>query len=200
MIAAPDFPVSTPGRPGAGPASTDERSEPGDLSFVASSVFRLSAAPGGLLAGLVEPHRVVAAGHSQGAADALAMTLAHCCRDPRVGAAVIVAGAERPDFFGTYQYASNHTPVLLEQGDWDRYLTVDGTRRLYRRLSSPKFLLVMRGADHNTAKEDAQSEPTRLLAQVVVDFCDHYVKNVDIGDRQAREVHQAGFAELTAAP
>jgi predicted dienelactone hydrolase len=202
VIAAPDFPASTGGRtgPGAGPATTDdEGSEPGDLSFTASSVLRLSAAPEGLLTRLVDPRRMVAAGHSQGAADALAMTVAQCCRDHRVSAAVIVAGAERPDRFGAYQYAANHTPVLLEQGGRDRYLSVDDASRLYARLSSPKFLLVLRGADHNTPQGDAEDEPTRLLAQVIVDFCDHYVKDVDIGDRLQREVRDSEFADLTEA-
>jgi len=203
VIAAPDFPASTSQRerPGTGPATTaDEGSEPGDLSFTATSVLRLSAAPDGPLAGLVDPRRVIAAGHSQGAADALAMTFAQCCRDQRVDAAVIVAGAERPDLFGAYRYAANHTPTLVEQGDRDRYLTVDGARQLYGHLSTPKFLLVLRGADHNTPKQDADDEPTRLLAQAVADFCDHYIKGVDIGDRLAREAHDSGFADLTAAP
>lgn len=203
VVAAPNFPSSTSDRrgPGAGPASTDdERSEPGDLSFVATSVIGLGATPGSRLVGLVDGHRVIAAGHSQGAADALAMTFAACCRDPRIVAAVIVAGVELPGIFGAYELATAHVPVLVEQGDQDRYLSVPGARQLFLALASPKYLLVLHGADHDTSKGDAGSGKTRVLDQAVIDFCDRYAKGIDAGDRLARDTSAVGFAELIAAP
>jgi len=199
VIAAPNFPTSTSDGNGAGPAGGDDESaEPGDLSFVATSVIRLNADSSSPLYRLVDARRVVAAGHSQGAVDALAMAFAACCRDARVGAAVVVAGIDVPERFGAYRFAT-HTPVLLEQGDQDPYLSVGGARQLYSRLASPKYLLVLRGTDHNTSKGDATSGAPRVLSQAVVDFCDRYVKGV-AGGLLERDAGAAPFAELAEAP
>ena len=201
VIAAPDFPSSTGGGGRTGePSTDDEASEPGDLGFTATSVARLSAGRAVPLAGLVDSRRLIVAGHSQGAVDALAVTLAACCRDTRVTAAVIVAGIDLPGLFGAYQYATTRAPVLIEQGGQDPHLSVAGDRSLYSRLGSPKALLVMPGEGHNTSKGDAGAGPTRLLAQAVVDFCDRYVKGAGDRARLGRDVAASALAELSESP
>jgi dienelactone hydrolase len=199
VIAAPNFPSSSSDRTGRGAvASTDdERSEPGDLSFVATSVIRLSAATTGPLAGRVDPKRLIAAGHSQGAADALAMTLADCCRDARVTAAIVVAGIDVPERFGTYRFSTGPA-VMVEQGDRDRYLSVTGARHLYDRLARPKVLLVMHGTDHNTSRRDAGAPPTRLLADAIIDFANHAAKDGSDAALQ-HDVAADASAELSTA-
>jgi dipeptidyl aminopeptidase/acylaminoacyl peptidase len=88
VVAAPAFPVATAdAEPGAW--IEDLPNLPADVSFVADQMVKSEA-------GLVDPGRIGAAGHSMGAMVTLTVAANTCCHDARVKAAVVLAGRETP--------------------------------------------------------------------------------------------------------
>jgi len=194
VVAGPNLPSLRRPAPGQGPASeADARSEPGDLSFV---IGALATSP---LGDVVDTSHVIAAGHSDGAIDALAVALAQCCHDPRIGAVVSIAGAEEAGTFGAYT-AAGPVPLLVVQGDHDVHLTVGDAHAIYNPAAAPKFLLILRGADHNTSLLDVGAQPATLLADEVVAFSDRYAKNLPTVAGMDRDAASAGFADLMHQP
>lgn len=114
VVAAPLFPLSSSETPG-GPDGGDIGNQPGDMSFVIDQVLKASAAANGPLSGLVDPHEVGAAGHSNGAITTLGLVANSCCRDARIKAAVVMAGTTEGLGHGTYELAK--APPLLVVSD-----------------------------------------------------------------------------------
>ena len=114
VVAAPLFPLSSSETPG-GPDGGDIGNQPGDMSFVIDQVLKAGSAPNGPLSGLVDPHEVGAAGHSNGAITTLGLVANSCCRDTRIKAAVVMAGTTEGLGHGTYEMAK--APPLLVVSD-----------------------------------------------------------------------------------
>src|SRR5262249_55675732 len=100
VVAAPTYPLSHHGAPG-GATVTDFPHQPGDLSFVLTSVLARSRAPRGPLHGVIDPSEIAFVGHSLGAATTLGASVNTCCADRRVRATVSIDGLE-VTFNGTF--------------------------------------------------------------------------------------------------
>jgi dienelactone hydrolase len=118
VVAAPTFPILS-GAPG-GASHTDYVKTFGDASFVIGQVLALG--PDQPLAGMVDPARIAAAGHSDGEVIAFGLGFLACCRDPHVRSVIAMAGdlanANNPSVRDT------GTPILhiMETGDeYDPY-------------------------------------------------------------------------------
>jgi len=109
VVAAPQFPLTNDHTPG-GPDAGDVVNQPGDMSFIVTSVLNASAHPNTTLSDLVDPNEVGAAGHSNGAITTLGLIANTCCKDQRVKAAVVMAGDEVPFSGGTYEMAAAPPP------------------------------------------------------------------------------------------
>ena len=94
------------------------------------------------LSGLVDPERVVAAGHSAGAG----ASYRFAGTDPRVDAAILYSvgtgreGSEMPD--------PPDVPTMVMLGDTDDIIPADTTRELYGRLDQPRFLVEIADSGH----------------------------------------------------
>ena len=148
VVAAPVFPLGNADTPG-GAQESDVINQPGDMSFVITSMLALSGAPAGTstFAGLVDPSRVAVAGHSDGAESALAVAYSRRYRDPRVRASVILSGAEMSGI-GGYSYPSGSPPLLAVQGTADTFNEPQYTYTYFRHARRPKYLLRLIGAEH----------------------------------------------------
>ena len=205
LVAAPTFPRTGHGAPGGLDAS-DYRNEPADVTFVITQTFVLGASAAGPLAGRVEPGRVEVVGHSLGAEVVLGL-LNSCCRDPRLVAAVSLAGSEQfnpgvPAFPKAGYFADLTVPLLLVHGDADAENPYDRSVTAYAGASPPKFFVTLKGVGHRAPYENSpSSDPTaRVVAKTTVDFLDAYVK----GDgralkRLAHDGNVANVASLQAA-
>ena len=100
VVAAPVFPLENANAPG-GPDESDLVNQPADMRFVISRMLAASSAGSGPLAGLLDPKQIAVAGQSDGGDTALAVAYNRYYRDPRVGAAVILSGAELPASVGS---------------------------------------------------------------------------------------------------
>ena len=142
VVAAPLFPISGSGLSGP-PREDDMANQALDLREVISAVTGL-ARPGRVLAGLLDPTEVAVAGHSDGAETAAASVLVTTDEDPRIKAALLVAG-QLPTWGQIHPVA---VPTLVVQGSADVINPPQLSQQLYERLRSPKVYLDVTGAGH----------------------------------------------------
>lgn len=141
VVAAPVLPGESAITPG-GPNRADLPNEPGDLRFVIDRLLGDSS-----LSPLIEDSRIAVAGHSDGGSAALAVAYDDRYRDPRVGAAVVLAGADLPGIT-PFAFPADGPPLLAVQGDADPVNPPAATAAFYDRATVPRFLLSVRGGGH----------------------------------------------------
>jgi dienelactone hydrolase len=206
LVAAPTFP-RTSHAAAAGLDASDYANEPADVRFVIDETLAESAAPTGTLAGRVDATRVGVAGHSLGAEVVLGL-LNRCCRDPRLRAAVSLAGSEQfnpgvPAFPLAGYFVDGHVPLLLVHGDADTENPYDRSVTAFAGATPPKFFESLHGAGHRTPYQasPADDATARVVTRTTVDFLDVYLK----GDpralpRLARDGSVRDVASLQAVP
>ncbi len=146
VVAAPLFPLSSSETPG-GADGGDIGNQPGDLSFVIDQVLKASAAANGPLSGLVDPNEIGAAGHSNGAITTLGLVANSCCRDTRVKAAVVMAGATEGLGGGHYELAEA-PPLLVVQDLHDGLVPYADAVAIFNQAQGPKALLALDWDSH----------------------------------------------------
>ena len=198
VVAAPVFPLSNPGAPG-GPTEADLPNQPGDMSFVISRMVRASRAAGGVLSGLIAANEIAVAGQSDGGDTALAVAYDPRYKDARVGAAVILSGAEIPSL-SAFTIQPGGPPLLATQGTADTINPPGYTSAFYDPAPAPKYLLQLLGAEH-LPPYSTEEPQLRIVEQVTTAFLDGALKN---GQRSLARMRSAGnvsgIATLSADP
>jgi len=143
IVAAPTFPLTNRDADPVVPG--DLLNQPADVSFVISSLIAMSADTRDPLSGAIDPRRVIAAGHSEGALTTV-MLFAQCCVETRLVGAVIMAG----DDIGTQgkAFTAPPKPLLYIHGDQDKVVSYELGQRSYRGAPEPKAFLTLVGAGH----------------------------------------------------
>ena len=172
VVAAPVFPLENRAAPG-GPEESDLINEPGDMSFVISSLLSESASAAGPLRGLIDPERIAVAGQSDGAEAALAVADARRYRDPRVRAAVILSGAELSGI-GGYSFGPASPALLAVQGTADTSNEPRYTYAYFRAARRPKFLLRLLGARH-LPPYTSQEPQLGIVERLSIAFLESYL-------------------------
>jgi dienelactone hydrolase len=173
VVAAPTFPLSNISAPG-GPRLVDYVNQPDDVSFVITKMLSTNRGRG-MMAGLIDPKRVGAMGHSLGAITTLGVTYNRCCLDPRIKAAVPISGIQLP--FGSSTWAFPPVPMLLIHGDQDSTVPVGGSNRAYAAAKPPKFLLTLLNGPHTPFG----APYLEIIVSSTNDFFDRYL----LGDKRA---------------
>jgi dienelactone hydrolase len=174
VVAAPVFPLENANAPG-GPDEADLINQPQDMRFVISSLLTASAGGTGPLAGLIDPTRIAVAGQSDGGETALAAAYSERFRDPRIGAAVILSGAEMAGV-GGFPFAPGSAPLLATQGTADRVNRPRYTNVFFRAARRPKYLLRLLGAEHLPPYTQEQPQLS-IVERVTIAFLDGYLKH-----------------------
>jgi dienelactone hydrolase len=177
VVAAPVFPLANQHAPG-GPDEADIVNQPRDMSFVISQMLALSAKRQSPLAGLIDPREIAVAGQSDGGETALAVAYDSVYRDPRVRAAIILAGDN--GLPGTY-FQAGAPPLLAAQGTDDHIDRPRYTYAFFGAARAPKYLLKLTGAGHLPPFTYEQPQLS-IVERVTVAFLRRY-----LGD-QPREV------------
>lgn len=168
VVAAPVFPLTSDQSP-----SLDEEdivNQPADVSFVIDSILAANRSGSGRLAGLVEPGEIGVAGHSDGGETTAAVAFDTCCRDTRIKAALVVAGAELKIGSGTY-FPSGSPPLMVVQGSEDDVNVVALSQQLYGDDPGPKYLMLLPGGTHlSGVTGDGPEVP--VVEAATVDFFD----------------------------
>ncbi|HEV3283609.1 MAG TPA: hypothetical protein VG010_05350 [Solirubrobacteraceae bacterium] len=175
VVAAPVFPLANANAPG-GPDESDLVNQPTDMSFVISSLIAASSTPGGGLSRLIDPSRIAVAGQSDGGVTALATAFSRRYRDPRVDAAVVMAGSEMSGV-GGYGFHRGEPALLAIQGTADTINEPRFTYQFFKAARQPKFLLRLLGAEHLPpyTREEPQLS---LVERVTIAFLDGYLKKM----------------------
>ena len=174
VVAAPVFPLENPNAPG-GPNESDLINQPADMRFVISRMLAASAAPAGPLRGLIDPARIAVSGHSDGGDTALALAYDSRLRDPRVGAAIVLSGAELPGLSG-FDFPAGTPPLLATQGTADTVNPPSLTREFFDSARPPKYLLSLLGAEHLPPYSHQQPQ-LAIVQRVTIAFLDAYLKH-----------------------
>ncbi len=172
VVADPFYPDTTP-TPGQDLDEGDIVHHPADLSAVITTLLAADrgAATGAasMLTGTIDTGAIGAVGHSDGGDVSLAAVANSCCRDPRIGAAVILSGAEDTLFPGSYFPSGPAVPLLVVQGTDDDINPPGCSVQLYDQAPPPKYYLSLAGQTHQSPYlEPGTARDT--VQQVVVDF------------------------------
>jgi fermentation-respiration switch protein FrsA (DUF1100 family) len=172
VVAAVNFPY-TDCQAGSALNESDIVNQPADMSYVLSRLLQLSTQSGNVLSGLLNPHEVAAAGHSDGGDTVAALAANTCCRDTRLKAVAVLSGAVA-GFPGKY-FSHGAPPMLFTQGSADKTNPPSASVTLYKAdRANARYYFDLFGADHMAPY--AGTNPTeRLVARVTLAFFDRYV-------------------------
>jgi len=174
IVAAPVFPLESADAPG-GPDESDLTNQPADMSFVISEMLAAAKVGAGPFAGLIDSSQIAVTGQSDGGDTALAVAYDPTYRDPRVGAAVILSGAEIPGI-GGFRFPAGGPPLLATQGTADTVNLPSATNAFFDVARRPKYLLSLPGAEHLQPYSDQQPQ-LGIVERVTIAFFDGYLKH-----------------------
>jgi fermentation-respiration switch protein FrsA (DUF1100 family) len=198
VVAAPLFPLENAHAPG-GPNESDLINQPADMTFVISRVLALSEQPTDPFDGLVDRAHIAAGGHSDGGDTALAVAYNPSYRDPRVGAAVILSGAQLPGS-GPLAFSPGEPPLLAVQGTADTVNAANVTEEFFSAAQRPKYLLRLLGAEH-LPPYSSQQPQLGIVERVTLAFMGAYLKQDRMALGQLRSRGDvAGTSTLVATP
>lgn len=192
VVAAPVFPLTSTNAPGA-PNEADLVNQPGDMSFVITSLLALNQRSTSVLARKIDPARVAVAGQSDGGVTALATAYDSRHRDRRVRVAIVLSGARLP---GMGAFPRPGPPLLAVQGTADPFNAPATTATYFGLAAPPKFLLWLLGASHLPPYTDQQPQ-LRIVEQATTAFLDHYFKGRPLVVFE-RAAHRPGLTRLVA--
>lgn len=194
VVAAPTFPLENANAPG-GPDESDLVNQPGDMRFVISRLLTADARRRGPLSGLIASRQIAVAGHSDGGDTALAVGYDARYRDPRVRAAVILAGAEIPAV-GPFPFPRDGPALMAVQGTADPVNAPSATDVFFHAAHRPKLRLDLLEAGHYDPFFSQQPQ-LRIVARVTTAFLDRYLKGVPVSPRRLRALgSRAGVSRL----
>ena len=197
VVAAPVFPLGNADAPG-GPDEQDLVNQPRDMSFVITRMLAASATRSGWLSRRIDPRRIAVSGQSDGGDTALGAAYDPRFRDPRIGAAVILSGAEIP-FLSPIRFSSG-PPLLAIQGTADTINPPPLTYTFFAVAPAPKYLVKLLGAPHLPPYTDEQPQ-LGIVERVSLAFLARYLdgSRTALG-RMAAAATVPGAATLTADP
>jgi len=198
VVAAPVFPLGNANAPG-GPNEQDLVNQPRDMSFVISRLLALSGAGTRSLADRIDPRKIAVSGQSDGGDTALAVAYDPRYRDNRIGAAVILSGAEIP-FVSKIRFSSPSPPLLATQGTADTINPPGFTDTFFAAAPPPKYRVALLGAPHLPPYTDMEPQ-LGIVERASIAFLDYYLKGQSRAlARMAAAATVPGTAELTSDP
>jgi dienelactone hydrolase len=177
VVVAPAIPLLNGDAPGGASHDDYGPANIADLGFTLDEALRRAATstdPHFALFALVDSTKVAVAGQSDGEVLAYALAFESCCHDPRVGAAVLLAG--NLDNARALPAATG-VPVLHVMADLDEYNPYPKAIEFDRaHLVAPSYSLTLRSAHHAPPFADPADPHFDVVARVSVDFLDMALK------------------------
>jgi pimeloyl-ACP methyl ester carboxylesterase len=188
VVAAPDFPGTSTAYPGEA-VREDSLNQPGDISFVITSMQDLAKQPGPLQGAIADA--VGVNGQSDGGVTATAAGWNTCCQDPRMKAGAIYTGATFA-FEGEW-FPAGSPPIMFVHGTADEINGYGASTSMFERAQSPKYLLSIEGGTHLEPYVDPPW--VAQVAAATVAFFDQYLKaDPSAAQRLAAVGSQPGYS------
>jgi dienelactone hydrolase len=170
VVAAPVFPILSGSDGGA--SHVDYEKTFGDASFVITQMVGLG--DGEPLAGIVDPNRIGAAGHSDGEVTSCGVGFLECCRDRRVKSVIAMAGdlsnANNPHVRDT------GTPILHVMETNDEYDPYEHSIQWDRdNLTAPRWMVSL-NSSHVPPYTQPGDPAFELTASITLAFLDGTLK------------------------
>jgi dienelactone hydrolase len=197
VVAAPDFPLSTPGLPGS-PDLFDFNNQPADVSFVITQMLKQNGLHTSPLYRRIETHRIGVVGHSLGAVTTLAVSYNSCCRDVRIGAAAEMDGelnvpiGAAGKFPGIY-FKGHNPPLLVVNGTKDTVGPYAVSKTIYATAPAPKYFFSLIGAPHEGF---AMAPWSPIVNNTLAAFFDRYLGRGDSVAAIKRAGNKPGIATM----
>ncbi len=172
VVVAPRFPLTNDQHPG-GPDAGDTANQPGDVSFLIDVATGQTDLDTGILDGLVDPDTVGTFGHSNGGITTFGVAANSCCADPRIDAAIVLAGTPTVFRGGEYDWA-DAPPMLIIHATGDPLVAYSGAQSAFNSLDGPKGLLTIDSPSHTTWLSDTAPTFDSFFA-LSLDFFDAYL-------------------------
>jgi fermentation-respiration switch protein FrsA (DUF1100 family) len=163
VVAAPDFPFTS---------ANSEWLDRGDVVNQAADVSALitqltdPATVPAALRGVIAPGPVGVIGHSDGGITAAAVAYNSSVADHRIGAAVILSGAEI--MYDGPWFTTASPPLLAIHGDADEVNPYWASEQLFGDATGPRWLVTVRGGGHVGPYTNGSVEPA--VATLIADF------------------------------
>jgi predicted dienelactone hydrolase len=172
--------------------------QPRDMSYALTRLLALSARPGDPFSGLLDPHKIGAAGQSDGGDTVAALAANTCCADRRFRAVAVLSGAEWPPMPGRY-FPGQVPPMLFAQGSADTINPPWMSLQLYHADGAgTRYYLDLFGASHLIPYQGT-NPVERLMARVTLAFFDRYVlSQADELETMTRDGNVTGTAALVS--
>jgi predicted dienelactone hydrolase len=154
VVLAADFPLTNFRAPG-GPTVFDVVNQPGDVRFLIDTALAWNADPASPYAGRIDPARIAVAGLSLGGMTTELTAWHPRLRDPRVKAAVSVAGPLA--MFGRPFFAGSTLPFMMIAGDIDAMVPYEDNARPVLERVDNAWLVSIRGASHTGFADQASA-------------------------------------------
>jgi dipeptidyl aminopeptidase/acylaminoacyl peptidase len=188
IVVLPTFPLSS----GPDGEIFDYVNQPGDVYFALDSVIAMGDDPSDPLYGRVDGSRLAVSGHSLGAMTTIGAAYNSCCAQPRVGAAIELAGIEAP-FSGDFTNRPP-TPLLLVHGESDSTINVSGSEDLYAKATGPAAFVRFPGLGHS---DILRNDAGVLTADAMIAWLDRWLLDSPTGlDALPDAVESSGIATL----
>ena len=144
-VVAADYPLTGFYAP-EGPLMEDVINQPGDISFLIDSMLGRNADPADALYNTVDPDKIAVAGVSLGGLTTTLATFHHSLRDPRIAAAISIAGPS--SIFTADFYAGAEAPLLMIYGDSDAIVPYEVNAIPARQAYPGSILVTLKKASH----------------------------------------------------
>ena len=179
VVVAPTSPLGSKATPGGG-GIQDMDQQALDVGFLLDRYLAASEGTDGPLAGLIDPERIGAFGHSMGAVSTMGAGLQECCVDERIDAVAEWSGILVPLGGGPGEVAeeAQDRPVLIVHGDADATVPYVHGQNVYERAQGPKFFVTLLGEPHTPPFIVGLDSPAGSVATLAtIDFFDRYLKD-----------------------
>lgn len=187
-VVAADYPLTGFHAPDK-PLMNDVVNQPGDVSFLIDTVLKRNADPADVLHNTIEPNKIAVAGVSLGGLTSTLVTFHRKFRDPRIAAAISVAGPG--SMFTADFFAGTDVPFLMIFGGGDAIVPPDDNATPVLHMYPDSILVTLADASHA-----GFAQPSSTLMR--------FIKNPDsVGCRAVRKGlgddlagHNEGFMSL----
>ena len=163
VVAAPDFPFTSANSEWLDRG--DVVNQAADISALVTELTTPESVPAALR-GRIAGGPVGVIGHSDGGITAAAVAYNSSVADPRVGAAVVLSGAEI--MYGGPWFTTASPPLLAIHGDADEVNPYWSSEQLFADATGPRWLVTVRGGGHVGPYTNGWVEPA--VAALIADF------------------------------
>ena len=145
VVVSVNYPLTNYNAPG-GPNVKDVMNQPADVSFLIDTLLAQSNTPGHALAGMVDGSRIGVTGISLGGLTTELVTYHPTLRDPRIGAALSIAGPTA--IFSPVFFERVKVPFMMLSGDIDAMVPHDTNAAPVPRKIPGSELVTIANASH----------------------------------------------------